>query len=308
MNPDTESIAPADIAAVGRDAEALQEAHVDGDAGRGRRDRQVDVADRELQQHERPERHRPAHRADGAHRVGHPRQLGDDQPPQQPRPAGITHLLDERVEVHAADEGDHRVRRDSEQGEVEHRAERDAPQLDQWLLLDAERAAQTSRARRRGRRAGRSSTLRIPRGRAASWRYGTVAARASSPSVRRAIATARASSSMAMVRARSWARSARSARRRWRPPRPWRSHRSRPCRRARRTMRSKSMSEWVMPAAPSWRNSSQRPSTARVGQVDRSRRDRLAVGSHDQQGVAVAGAPGDDEPRRAHPGPLGRAR
>ena len=43
----------------------------------------------------------------------------------------------------------------------------------------------------------------------------------------------------------------------------------------------------------------------RVGQVDRSRRDRLAIGSHDQQGVAVAGAPGHDEPRGSHPGPLG---
>ena len=91
-----------------------------------------------------------------------------------------------------------------------------------------------------------------------------MAARASSPSVRRAIVTARASSSMAMVRARSWARSrvisasvaATSAVAK--SPKPTVPS-------DRRTMRSKSMSEWVMPAAPSWRNSSQRPSTAPSG-------------------------------------------
>ena len=150
-----------------------------------------------------------------------------------------------------------------------------------------------------------SSTLRIPRGRAASWRYGTVAARA-----RRRACGGR---SRPPGRRRAW---------RWSEPGAGRGRASISASVAatsavakspkptvpsgRRTMRSKSMSEWVMPAAPSWRNSSHRPSTAASGRSIVPGATGWPSGRTTNRASPLPALPGDDEPRGSHPGPLGQ--
>ena len=160
-NPETESMTPAVIAVAGVHAEALEEAHVDGDPGRRARDRQVDVADGELQRGERSERQRVLERAHRADRRRHPWDLGQDEGERQPPPPGVAQCVDERLEVHVAERADERVGGDAEQRQVEQRADRDPAQLDELLLAAPERR----RARGCGRRRARRRCRRARRGR-----------------------------------------------------------------------------------------------------------------------------------------------
>ena len=77
---------------------------------------------------------------------------------------------------------------------------------------------------------------------------------------------------------------------------------------ARATRRSRSMRPWAMPA--SWRRSRSRHSAVDRRVVGRPgpRPQRHAVGPDDDEGVALPGAAGRDEPGHAHAGPLGEQR
>ena len=110
-------------------------------AGRAR-DGEVDVAGRELERDRGPERQRVAGRPHRAERGRHPRQLADEQREEEPPPVGVLECVPELDEVDPAEHADDGVGGDREQRHVEHRAPRDAAQLDQLDLLGAERVGQ----------------------------------------------------------------------------------------------------------------------------------------------------------------------
>ena len=258
-----------------RDAEPLEEAHVDRDPGRRARDRQVDVADGELQRGERSERQRVlerAHRADGRRE---PWDLRQHEGERQPPPRRVAQRLGERLEVHVAERADERVRGEGEQRQVEQRADRDPAQLDELLLGRAERRPHAvadvveldvrCRRARRADAAGQGGRLEVRQHREHAARR-----RAD----RRAAATARSSPTSTMPRASAWA----SSRRRSatvsatnaddRSPNPIEPS-------SRWTSRSRSSRWWAMPAACSRRRSAHR---------------RVERGVADGGGVGRAGA------------------
>ncbi len=117
---------------------ALEEPHVDRDACRAGRDREVDVGGRELKRIDGTERKRYRRRPESRERLGEPGRLRDHEADRDEPPGRVGERLTQLVEVDATDHTEEGEERDDEQHRLEHGAPADSPQLLQLGGVDSE--------------------------------------------------------------------------------------------------------------------------------------------------------------------------